>query len=125
MNTSEKIYNALKDYCTNNDTLNWTICDADFYTKYDELFCDFYISPKNGQSPTSWVTIFECPETGSKTKVSLGVYAISTAKKPVCYTILGSLPPDFYMGVNKHVLGEKLYRVIDKACDKLKRRMLA
>lgn len=124
MNTFEKIYNALKDYCTNNDALNWTIGDADFYTTYDESFCDFYIFPKNGHT-TCWVTIFEYPETSSKTEVFLELHAISTAKKSVCYTILGSLPPDFYMGVNKHALGEKLYCVIDKTYNKLKQRMLA
>lgn len=119
-----KLYNALKDYCANNNT-TWTIGDADFYMKYDESFCDFYIFPKDGQSVTCWATIFECPETDSKTKVFLGLYAISTAKKPVCYNILGSLPSDFYVGVNKYILGEKLYRVIDKTHNKLKQRMLA
>ena len=90
----------------------------------DESLCDFYIFPKNGHT-TCWVTIFEYPETSSKTEVFLELHAISTAKKSVCYTILGSLPPDFYMGVNKHALGEKLYCVIDKTRNKLKQRMLA
>lgn len=120
----ERIYNALKDYCINNDASNWTIGDADYYTKYNESFCDFYIFPKNGQNTTCLVTIFECQETSSKTEVYLELYAIPTTKKPVGHTILGSLPPDFYMGVNKHVLGEKLYRVINKTYDKLKQRML-
>nr|DAF87381.1 MAG TPA: hypothetical protein [Siphoviridae sp. ctnPP24] len=118
-----KLYNALKHYCTDNDT-TWTIGDADFYMKYDESFCDFYIFPKDGHSSTCWVTIFDCPKTNSETKIFLGVYAISTAKKSVCYNILGSLPPDFYVGVNKYILGEKLYHVIDKTHDKLRQRML-
>ena len=119
-----KLYNALKDYCADNNT-TWTIGDADFYETYDESFCDFYIFPKDGQSVTCWATIFECIETNSETKVFLGLYAISAAKKSVCYNILGSLPSDFYVGVNKYILGEKLYRVIDKTHNKLKQRMLA
>ena len=118
-----KLYNALKNYCEDNNTA-WTISDADFYTKYDESFCDFYIFPKNGQNTTCWVTISECPKTSSKAEVFLGLHAIPTAKKPVGHTILGSLPPNFYMGVNKHALGEKLYCVIGKTHDKLKQRML-
>ena len=102
-----KLYNALKHYCIDNDT-TWTIGDADFYMKYDESFCDFYIFPKDGHSSTCWVTIFDCPKTNSETKIFLGVYAISTAKS-LCVIIFQALCRQIFMQASINIFQVKNY----------------
>ena len=124
MDNIQKMYNALKNYCENNNDTAWIVGDADFYTKYIGSFCDFYIFPKSGQVTTDWVTIFEYPKASSNDEVCLEVHGIPTAKKSNGHSILGPLPRDFYAGVNKHVLGKELYRVIDKTRGTLAKRML-
>lgn len=61
MNTFEKIYNALKDYCNSKSNTRWTIGNIKFYkdeTDCVDTSCSFDILPKYDQEPLGSCNIF-------------------------------------------------------------------
>lgn len=52
MNTFEKIYNALKDYCISKSNTRWTVGHIKFHTNYlTAPYCSFDIMAKYDQEP--------------------------------------------------------------------------
>lgn len=61
MNTFEKIYNALKDYCNSKSNTRWTVGNIKFYkdeTDYVDTSCSFDILPKYDQEQLGSCNIF-------------------------------------------------------------------
>lgn len=117
MNTFEKIYNALKDYCIIKNNTRWTVGHIKFHKDETDCFdtsCSFDILPKYNQEPLgscNIVIINKEPLVGNITVV-FNPYKENTDDIGNVYPSI-VLPPTRYVQSGEF-LGRYFYLLIDE-----------